>query len=222
MNDESTTRELSNQQVDTLPGPTGTGLVEVRRTRRREIVKGAVAMASGVAAASYVKPTLKGLGVAAALAMSGGATSKACSIQLSITSIGCSPDNPVGTPGTYTISGTFDITNVSSDCGSCGVLTVDTYLQNLSEIPKGSRGCGADLTDGLLAHNTGSTGGSNPIQVGSLIPAGCNSTTGPYTFSISYTGPAVGVVRFTVEMTIGPTNAQQTGFEFKACNHADC
>lgn len=224
-------------QTDAPDGTTTTPPKPVRRkatrTKRRELVKAGVVI-GGVAAATYVTPTLKGLGVPVALAVSGITLSKACTIALSITSINCSLVSGTSRSGTFKVSGQFTITNASSDCGACEILSVNMYLQNPALIPTGSKGCGKDLTDGLLSSYAGqtdacNTSDSNQVSVyGSgrpgtqMISAGCTSAQGPYNYCITYSGAEISPVRFTLEMTVYPTNAQQTGFQFKACDTASC
>lgn len=66
-----------DRNLEPAPGATEGGGGEPRRltalrARRRDVVKGAAAAAGGIAAASYVAPNLRGLGLPVALAMSGG------------------------------------------------------------------------------------------------------------------------------------------------------
>lgn len=185
------------------------------RARRRQVIKGAVAMAGGVAAASYVTPSLRKLGIPAALAASGGTTViEKCSIDVSIpsSSVSCTKDI---TNNTETISGTIEVKN-NSGTGVCPVASVDVYLQS-GNSPYGG-GCGQDTTTNQVGHASGNTGGSNPIVTGTDLPS---PDTSDWTFSVSTTN-YIGPVFITVEIVLTDQPQHNPGFFFKYCANATC
>src|SRR5579884_4001568 len=60
-------------------------------SRRRAVIKGSAAIVGGVAAATYVTPTIRRLGVPAALAISGGTPPPPTATPPSNVDLGCTP-----------------------------------------------------------------------------------------------------------------------------------
>lgn len=209
MNDEKSASGLPIQARDILSESTDTNLDKERRTRRRDLVKGAVAVTGGVVAASYLSPTLTRLGAPAALAASSTIIAK-CSINVSLTNVKCVTNSP-----NETLTGTINVGN-NSGTGVCPVASVDVYVQ--SGTPGQYGGCGKDTSTNQVGHVSGNTGGSNPITVGTSLPSPERST---WTFEVS-TNNYVGPVVITVEITLTDQPQHNPNFFFKACASASC
>ncbi|MGH2457658.1 MAG: hypothetical protein ACRDIY_02190, partial [Chloroflexota bacterium] len=130
---------MADRSIDSHAGPGEARPGQVRETRRR-VIQGTVAVAGGLAAASYVAPTLRALGIPAALAMSGSSPPP--------TQQGCSPgywknhpQNWVGYSPSQTLGSVFTI---PSSLNTMSSLTLDTLLDALSS------GGGSTLSDKAL------------------------------------------------------------------------
>jgi hypothetical protein len=133
------------------------------RVSRRKVAKGAAAATGAVAASVYIKPELRALGVSQAQAVSPGGEdpppppepefSRASSLSLSV-----SAD---ATPGT--ITGQVCVSNQSDDGGAVEILTVTVLVQ-----PKPFGGQCGNPSNALFSRS--STGGSNPLGAGTIIP----------------------------------------------------
>ena len=209
MNDETTATKQSGEREDTQSGPIGTGLEGERRTRRRELVKGAVVVTGGIVAADYVSPSLTRLGVPVALAASPTIIDK-CSINVRLTQVQCTTYT-----SNETIAGRITVSN-RSGTGVCPVASIDVYAQSGSLGQYG--GCGKDTSTNQVGHVSGSSGGTKPITVGTYLPSPDITY---WTFSIS-TNNYVGPVVITVEITLTDQPQHNPNFFFKACASASC
>jgi hypothetical protein len=196
----------------------------VKKTTRRQVLRRAAAVGAGVAAVSYVKPSLLPLGISAphAQAQPGIATleepppppssTARCSIQIS---------NFTATPNhaNNTISGGFTVTNTSgvTNCGPCDI----SFWQITVQTGNPPGGCGADLTTNKVGQknngNAANSGGSGtPISTSEVFACGEVKS---YTYIVDYTGEDVAhVVTLNLDVEPSPQHPD-IGAEspFKAC-----
>jgi hypothetical protein len=137
-------------------------------------------------------------------------------IIVKIDSINCDPTQ-------NGVSGTFTITNVSSSGNPCTVESIQGFLLIKPNLPPGT-GCNVDANTlppaDIAGQTSGTSGGATPCTTGSIIP-GPRGASVTYSYRASYFG-AQTLLRFQLQIIVGPTNAQQQNKIFFACATADC
>lgn len=137
-------------------------------------------------------------------------------ITVKINTINCNPSQ-------NGVSGTFTITNVSSSGNPCTVEGIQGFLLLKSALPPGT-GCNVDAntlpTGDVVGSTTGTSGGATPCTTGTIIP-GPRGASATFSFFATYFGSDT-LLRYQLQIVVGPTNVQQQNKIFFACAAADC
>ena len=186
------------------------------RTTRRVAVKAGAAIAVGVAAGGYVKPSLRSLGIPAALAASGSQVPGcgSCSIALSLGTVRCTYSSK-SKMTTFTGSGTV---TQNSDDTSCAVATVSLYIVTGSL----SGGCANyNPSNQIPVASFSTTGGTTPLVAGFAIP-NPKGATATFTLKVSAAGDLTGKVSLALYATVNDQCQHKAGFNFQTCTTVQC